>query len=152
MPSDVTKPACVVLPDALGLDTLGFSGHSGQRGAHVCFALRSKSLSSAPPALSPFRYILITLMAVSGAITLDSGLWYVIRDRQPISALALVMAGSWIPWSFFGLVGLYAMVRMGSPPSTDDLPMNLAKVVGATVMRLEASLNYPNRLRSPIGW
>ena len=98
------------------------------------------------PHYLPF-IVLIILMTVTGAITFDSGLWYVIRDRQPMIALAWMVLAV-IPLAFFGLVGLYAMIEWGDRWLPNNLPMNLAKVMGVTLMRLEASIEYPNRLET----
>ena len=53
-----------------------------------------------------------------------------------------------IPLVFFGFVGLYAMVEWGDRSVPNNLPMNLAKVMGVTVMRLEAAFDYRHRLET----
>ena len=40
------------------------------------------------------------------------------------------------------------MARWGDRWVPNNLPMNLAKVMGVTLMRLEASIDYPNRLET----
>ena len=45
-------------------------------------------------------------------------------------------------------VGLYAQQQWRQRRVPNDLPMGLAKVLGATLMRLEASYEYPNRLET----
>ena len=146
MPSDVTKPTPVVLPDALGWTRWG-SLVTLVSGA-LTFALlwSQHRYQVLHPHFLPF-IVLITLMTVAGAITLDSGLWYAIRDRQRMSALAWMFLAL-IPWLFFGFVGLYAMIEWGDRRVPNNLPMNLAKVMGVTLMRLEASIEYPNRLET----
>jgi len=143
MPSDVTKPTPVVLPDALGWTRWGslVTLVSGV----LMFALLSGQYhyQVLHPHYLPF-IVLITLMTVGAAIALDSGLWYVIRDRQRMSALAWMVLAL-IPWLFFGFVGLYAMIEWEDRRVPNNLPMNLAKVMGVTLMRLEASIEYPNR-------
>jgi len=143
VPSDVTKPTPVVLPDALGWTRWGslVTLVSGV----LMFALLwgQNHYQVLHPHYLPF-IVLITLMTVAAAIALDSGLWYAIRDRQRMSALAWMVLAL-IPMLFFGFVGLYAMVEWGDRRVPNNLPMNLAKVFGVTLMRLEASIECPNR-------
>ena len=40
------------------------------------------------------------------------------------------------------------MIEWGDRRVPNNLPMNLAKVMGVTLMRLEASIEYPNRLET----
>ena len=92
MPSDVTKPTPVVLPDALGWTRWGslVTLVSGV----LTFALLwgQHHWQVLHPHYLPF-IVLITLMTVAGAITFDSGLWRVIRDRPRDSPL-------WLGWSW----------------------------------------------------
>jgi hypothetical protein len=98
------------------------------------------------PHYLPF-VILITLMAVAAAVALGSGLWRVIRGPHRIGALTWMALAS-IPPGLFSFVGLYAGARWRDRRVPNDLPMNLAKVMGVTLMRLEASIEYPNRLET----
>ena len=98
------------------------------------------------PHYLPF-IILITLMTVAAAVTVHTGLWLVSRDLHRTRALAWMVLAL-IPLVFFGFVGLYAMTQWGDRWVPNNLPMNLAKVMGATLMRLEASVEYPNRLET----
>ena len=98
------------------------------------------------PHYLPF-VILITLMTVAAAVTLGSGLWRVIRGPYRLAALALMVLAL-IPLLFFGFVGLYAMTQWRDRWVPNNLPMNMAKVMGVTLMRLEASIEYPNQLET----
>ena len=98
------------------------------------------------PHYLPF-IILITIMTVAAAVTVHTGLWLASRDLHRTRALAWMVLAL-IPLVFFGFVGLYAMTQWGDRWVPNNLPMNLAKVMGATLMRLEASLEYPNRLET----
>ena len=53
-----------------------------------------------------------------------------------------------IPLAFFSCVGLYAMALWEERQVPNNLPMNLAKVMGVTLMRLEAAIEYPNRVET----
>ncbi len=53
-----------------------------------------------------------------------------------------------IPPVFFGFVGLYAMAQWRERRVANNLPMNMAKVMGVTIMRLEALIEYPNQLET----
>jgi hypothetical protein len=98
------------------------------------------------PHYLPF-VILITLMTVAAAVTLLSGLWRLIRGPYRIGTLSWMVL-SLIPLVFFSFVGLYAMTQWRDRWVPNNLPMNLAKVMGVTLMRLEASIEYPNRLET----
>ena len=98
------------------------------------------------PHYLPF-VILITLMTVAAAVALGSGLWRVIRGPFRLWALAWMVLAL-IPLVFFGFVGLYAMVEWRERRVPNNLPMNLAKVMGVTLMRLEAAFDYPHRLET----
>ena len=146
MPPDVTKPIPMALPDSLrwtrwsSLVTLV----SGALTFALVWGLHHWQVLH--PHYLPF-IVLISLMLVAAAVTLVSGLWYVITDRQRIGALAWMMLAL-IPLLFFGFVGLYAMIEWGDRRVPNNLPMNLAKVMGVTLMRLEASIEYPNQLET----
>ncbi len=98
------------------------------------------------PHYFPF-VLLITLMTVAAPVTFGSGLRVVIRGPRRIGAL-ICMVLALIPLVFLGFVGLYAMIQWRHRLVPDNLPMNLAKVMGVTLMRLEASMEYPNRLET----
>jgi hypothetical protein len=145
-PSDVNRPVPEVVRDLLGWTRWG-----------CCVAWLSGALTFALVWAQhhwqvlhlhylPF-VILITIMTVATAIAFDSGLWYVIRDHQRMNALAWMVLGL-IPLALFGFVGFYAMVEWGDRRVRNSLPMNLAKVMGVTLIRLEASIEYPNRRES----
>jgi hypothetical protein len=91
--------------------------------------------------------ILITLMVIATTMAFHSGLWHASRAHHRTSALACLVLAL-IPLGLLGSVGLYAMFEWEDRRVPNNLPMNLAKVMGATVMRLEASLEYPNRLET----
>jgi hypothetical protein len=90
---------------------------------------------------------LITLMTVAAAVALGSGLWRVIRGPFRLCGLAWMILAL-IPLVLFGFVGLYAMVEWRDRRVPNNLPMNLAKVMGVTLMRLEAAFDYPIRLET----
>ncbi len=90
---------------------------------------------------------LITLMTVAAAVALGSGLWRIIRGPFRLRALAWMVLAL-IPLDFFGCVGLYAMVEWRERRVPNDLPMNLSKMMGVTLMRLEADFDYPHRLET----
>jgi hypothetical protein len=146
MPSAVNKPSIAGRPDSLrwprwsGLVTLvsGALTFALLWGQHHWQVLH--------PHYLPFL-ILITLMTVAAGVTLGSGLWRVIRGPRRIGALTW-MALTLIPPGLFGFVGLYAMAQWRDRRVPNDLPMNLAKLMGVTLMRLEASIQYPNRLET----
>jgi hypothetical protein len=98
------------------------------------------------PHYLPF-VILITLMTVAAAVALGSGLWRLIRGPFRLWALACIVVAL-IPLVFFGFVGLYAMVEWRERRVPNNLPMNLAKVMGVTLMRLEAAFDYPIQLET----
>src|SRR5271165_5514039 len=87
------------------------------------------------------------LMTEAAAVTLVSGLWSVIRGPYRLGALTWMVLAL-IPPLFFGFVGLYAMAQWGDRWVPNNLPMNMAKVMGVTLMRLEASIEYPNQLET----
>jgi hypothetical protein len=90
---------------------------------------------------------LITLMTVAAAVALGCGLWRVIRGPFRLGVLAWMLLAL-IPLVLFGFIGLYAMVEWRERRVPNSLPMNLAKVMGVTVMRMEAAFEYPNRLET----
>jgi hypothetical protein len=98
------------------------------------------------PHYLPF-VILITLMTVAAAVALGSGLWRVVRGPFRLGALTWMVLAL-MPLACFGSVGLYAMVEWRERWVPNNLPMNLAKVMGVTVMRLEATFDYPNQLET----
>ncbi len=91
--------------------------------------------------------ILITLMTLAAAVTLVSGLWSVVRGPRRLAPLALMVLAL-IPLLLFGFVGLYAMTQWRDRWVPNNLPMNMAKVMGVTLMRLEATIEYPNQLET----
>jgi hypothetical protein len=86
-------------------------------------------------------------MTLALAVTMGSGLWRLIRGPHRLGALGWVVLAL-TPPAFFGFVGLYAMTQWQERRVPNNLPMNLAKVMGVTAMRLEASVEYPNRLET----
>ena len=146
MPSVIIKPVPKALPDSLRwprwscLVTLvsGALTFTLVWGQHHWQVLH--------PHYLPF-VILITLMTVAAAATLGTGLWRVIRGPCRLRALTWIVLAL-IPLVFFGFVGLYAMARWQDRWVPNNLPMNLAKVMGVTLMRLEAAIEYPNPLET----
>ena len=146
MPSDVIKPRTRGVHGFAAMAPIEQPDHLGQRGAHVRLCLGSTSLAGASPTLFAFL-ILITLMTVAAAVTLGSGLWRVIRGSRRLAALTWMVLAL-ILLLFFGFVGLYAMAQWRERWVPNNLPMNMAKVMGVTLMRLEASIEYPNQLET----
>jgi hypothetical protein len=91
--------------------------------------------------------ILLSAMAVGAMIALVSGLWRMARGPRRFLAFGWTLLAL-LPLVFWSYVGLYAMACWRDRWVPNDLPMNLAKVLGATLMRLEASIEYPNRLET----
>ena len=91
--------------------------------------------------------ILLSIMVVSELIALVSGLWRMVRGPLRLPALGWT-ALALLPLAFWSYVGLSAMARWRDRWVPNDLPMNLAKVLGVTLMRLEATIEYPNRVET----
>ena len=146
MPSDVIEPVSKVLPDSLRWprSCCMFTSVSGA----LTFALvwGQHHWQVLHPHYLPFL-LLITLMTVAAAATLGSALWRVIRGPRRLGALTWMVLALILP-SFFGCVGLYAMAQWRDRWLPNNLPMNMAKVMGVTLMRLEASIEYPNQLET----
>jgi hypothetical protein len=146
MPSDVIRPIPEVVRDLFGWTRWSciVTWVSGALTFALVWAQHIWQVLH--PHYLPF-VILITNMTVAAAIAFDSGLYYVIRNHRRMSAFAWMILAL-IPLGFFGFVGLYAMTQWRDRCVPNNVPMNLAKVMGATVMRLEASIEYPNRLET----
>ena len=91
--------------------------------------------------------VLLTAMAGGGAVALASGCWRIARGPSRRSALGWTILAL-IPMAFWGYVGVHAFVCWRDFFVPNDIPMNLAKVLGAALMRLEASIECPNRLET----
>ena len=144
--SEVTQPAPEVAPNSLRWPR--WSGLVTLTSGVLVFALvwGQYHRQVLHPHYLPL-IILMTLMTVAAAVTLGSGLRRVIRGPYRIVALAWMVLAL-LPMVFFGFVGLYAMTQWRDRWVPNNLPMNLAKVMGVTLMRLEATVEYPNRLEA----
>jgi len=96
----------------------------------------------------PLPLILLLLgMTLAASVAVIAGLWRIaVGPRRPV---ALMWAcGSLLPLFFWGYVGLHAGARWKERRVPNDLTMKLAKILGVTFMRLEATFEYPNRLET----
>jgi hypothetical protein len=91
--------------------------------------------------------LLLGAMTLATFASVGSGLWRAARGPRRLPAL-LWAAGSLLPPSAWAAVGLYAQAQWRERWVPNDLPMNLARVLGVTFMRLEAGVAYPNRLET----
>ncbi len=146
MPSDVIEPVTKSLPDSLRWPQVNCVVTLVSGALTFALVWGQHHWQVLHPRYLPF-VILITLMMVAAAVTLGSGLWPVIRGPRRLAPLALMVLAL-IPLLFFGFVGLYAMTQWGNRWVPNNLPMNIAKVMGVTLMRLEASIDYPNQLET----
>jgi hypothetical protein len=90
---------------------------------------------------------LFVALAVAVAVALVGGLWRAVRGPRRLAAAALVLAAAIAP-ALWGLVGLYASAHWKQRLVPNGLPMNLAKMAATSLMRLEASAAYPNRVEA----
>jgi hypothetical protein len=91
--------------------------------------------------------LLLAAMSLAAVMTVTTGLWRIIVGPKRLSAMLLSVA-SLLPLLAWASVGLYAQAQWRERRVPNNLSMNLAKVLGATFMRLEASYEYPNRLET----
>lgn len=87
------------------------------------------------------------VMTSAAAASLATGLGRVVLGPRRLAALACA-ATSLLPPLAWASVGLYAQAQWRQRRVPNDPAMNLAKVLGVTFMRLEASYAYPNRLET----
>lgn len=86
-------------------------------------------------------------LAASLAVALACGVLGVVRGPRRLTALGLMTLALVLP-AFWGWVGVYAAGQWRRRLVPNDLPMDLAKMAAAPLMRLEASAEYPNRLET----
>jgi len=91
--------------------------------------------------------VLFVAMVGATAIGFACGSWAVVRGPGRLRAAAWGLAAP-IPLVLWGAIGLYAWVQWGQRLVPKDLPMNLAKMAASSLIRLEASVEYPNRLET----
>ncbi len=91
--------------------------------------------------------LLLAVMTSAAAVSLATGLGRVVLGPRRLAALACA-AASLPPLLAWASVGLYAQTQWRQRRVPNDPAMNLAKVLGVTFMRLEASYAYPNRLET----
>lgn len=88
---------------------------------------------------------------LAAAVGVVCGVWCVIRGPRRLVAGACAVV-SLVPLIWWGYVGMYAYdnwrQRFVPNDLPNDLPMNLAKMLAMPLMRLEASVEYPQRLES----
>ena len=84
---------------------------------------------------------------ITAMVGVVSGSWRVVRGPRRLAAVSLAVVGL-VPLALWGLIGLYAWVEWRQRLVPNNLPMNLAKMAGTSLIRLEASVEYPNRLET----
>ena len=90
---------------------------------------------------------LFILQVAAAAVGTACGMWGVVRGPRRFVSASLAFAAL-VPLVFWGAVGLYAWAQWRQRLVPNDLPMNLAKMAGSSLIRLEASVEYPKRLET----
>ena len=91
--------------------------------------------------------VLFIAQVTAAAVGFLSGSWRAVRGPRRLAAASLAFA-SLVPLALWGLIGLYAWGQWRQRLVPNDLPMDLAKMAGSSLIRLEASVEYPNRLET----
>lgn len=91
--------------------------------------------------------VLFLALGAASAVAVACGLWRALRGPRRMAAGSLALAAI-VPAILWGYVGFYASSQWGRRRVPNDLAMNLAKVAGASLIRLEASSEYPNRIET----
>jgi hypothetical protein len=83
-------------------------------------------------------------MTLASILSFGSRAWQVVVGPRRIAAAAWACGSlfSLLPWAY---IGLYAQAQWQERRVPNNLPMHMAKVLGVTVMCLEATYEYPNR-------
>jgi hypothetical protein len=91
--------------------------------------------------------VLFVAQGAAAAVGSAAGIWGVVRGPRRSASASLAVAAL-VPLALWGLIGLYAWAQWRQRLVPNDLPMNLAKMAGSSLIRLEASVEYPNRLET----
>lgn len=99
-------------------------------------------------AMHPSPWPLVALLGLLGAsVAVAAAAGVVALARGPRRGAALAWAGVALgPPALCGAVGLYALGNWKRRVVPDDLATRLAKIGGAALIRLEASVEYPDRV------
>jgi len=90
---------------------------------------------------------LFLALALAEVVALGTGSWRLVRGPRRAAALALMFV-SLTPMTLWGFVGVYALGQWGQRRVPNTLPMNLAKMAASSLIRLEAFVEYPNRIET----
>ena len=91
--------------------------------------------------------VLFTSQGVAAAIGFSCGSWRALRGPRRLAGGTLA-AVALVPIILWSGIGLYAWSQWRQRLVPNDLPMNLAKMAALSLFRLEASVEYPNRLET----
>ncbi|HEV3165725.1 MAG TPA: hypothetical protein VGZ22_16980 [Isosphaeraceae bacterium] len=98
------------------------------------------------PHYLPFAILIVTMM-VATLVSLLASLWPLITGSSRVAALKW-LALSLTPMVIWAGIGGYAKYQWRNRRVPNNLPMNLARMAAASLMRLEASLEYPRRVET----
>jgi hypothetical protein len=90
---------------------------------------------------------LLAVYAIALVVCIITGLRQLARGPKRTVAANLVLAAI-LPAVLLASLGHHAFRNWERRWIPNDLPMDLAKVMGASLMRLEAGLRYPNRIEN----
>jgi hypothetical protein len=88
--------------------------------------------------------LLFTVLASATEVAVALGLWRMVRGPARLRSLALTVVAL-LPTLFWVFVGLSARANWSERRVPNTLAMQLGKAMGATFMRLDIDLTYPNR-------
>jgi hypothetical protein len=91
--------------------------------------------------------LLFLALILTEIIALGLCSWRLMRGPRRFAALGLMVAAL-APVVLWGCIGRYAWANWRQRLVPNTLPMNLAKMAATSPMRLEASIEYPNRLET----
>ena len=87
---------------------------------------------------------LFILQVAAAAVGTASGISGVVRGPRRFTSASLAFLAL-VPLVLWGAIGLYAWLQWRQRLVPNNLPMNLAKMAASSLIRLEASVEYPNR-------
>src|SRR5690349_9473868 len=90
---------------------------------------------------------LFILQVATAAVGTASGIRGVVRGPRRLTAASLAFL-CLAPLAVWGAAGFYAWSQWRQRLVPNDLPVNLAKMAASSLIRLEASAEYPNRLET----
>jgi hypothetical protein len=91
--------------------------------------------------------LLFLALTLTEIIALGLCSWRLMLGPRRVAALLLLVVAV-TPVVLWGYVGGYASAQWRQRLVPNSLPMNLAKMAATSLMRLEASVEYPNRLET----